>query len=364
MNTPFTPDTLPFKEIDWQNLIELIIKANSTLARYDGRLESIPNPELLLSPLLTQEAVLSSRIEGTQATLEEVLEFEADPRKPSKRYDDIEEILNYRKSLYLAKDELQDRPLCLNLIKSIHQSLLGGVRGQYKSRGEFRETQNWIGKLNTPMEEATYVPPPPDCLLEHLSNWEKYCHYDEKDRLVQLAIIHAQFEIIHPFLDGNGRIGRILIPIFLLEKKVLSSPMFYISAYFEANRDEYYARLLAISEQSDWTGWIKFFLRAIIEQAAKNSQKAQDIMSLYNEMKEKIANLTHSRFAIQTLDFLFHRPIFTSSLFVADSQITKASVNRILKSLHKGDVIDTITEAKGRTAALYMFPELLAIIQK
>lgn len=364
MKTPFTPDTLPFNGIDWQNLIELIIKANSTLARYDGRLESIPNPELLLSPLLTQEAVLSSRIEGTQATLEEVLEFEADPRKPSKRYDDIEEILNYRKSLYLAKDELQDRPLCLNLIKSIHQSLLRGVRGQYKSRGEFRETQNWIGKPNTPMEEATYVPPPPDCLLKHLSNWEKYCHYDEKDRLVQLAIVHAQFEIIHPFLDGNGRIGRILIPIFLFEKKVLSSPTFYISAYFEANRDEYYARLLAISEQGDWTGWIKFFLRAIIEQAAKNSQKAQDIMSLYNEMKEKIANLTHSRFAIQTMDFLFHRPIFTSSLFVTDSQITKASVNRILKSLHKGDVIDTITEARGRTAALYVFPELLAIIQK
>lgn len=362
MKKPFTPQLLPLDEITWSSLVSLISEANSALARYDGHLEGIPNPRVLLSPLLTQEAVLSSKIEGTQATLEEVLEFEADPR-PTERYEDIEEILNYRKALSFAEEELKNRPLCLNLIRNMHGVLLDGVRGQNRGRGEFRRIQNWIGKPNTPIEEATYIPPSPDKLLDYLSNWEKYCHYDEKDRLVQMAIIHAQFELIHPFLDGNGRIGRILIPIFLYEKKVLSSPMFYISAYFESTRGEYYERLLSISSESDWTGWIEYFLNAIAEQARRNSQKAKVIMTLYNSMKETITDLTHSRFAIQTLDFLFNRPIFSSSLFTTASQIPRASSARILRSLENGEVIKSIREAKGRMPALYIFPQLLNIVQ-
>lgn len=363
MNRPFIPELLPLKEIAWSNLVSLIGEANAAIARYDGYLQGIPNPKVFLSPLTTQEAVLSSKIEGTQATLEEVLEFEADPSEPTDRYEDIQEIVNYRKALIFAEEDLQRLPLCLNMIKSIHQILLEGVRGRNKGRGEFRKIQNWIGKQNTPIEDATYIPPAPDRLLDDLSNWEKYCHYDEKDRLVQMAIIHAQFEIIHPFLDGNGRIGRILIPIFLFDKKVLSTPTFYISSYLEATRDEYYDRLLAISNNGDWEGWITYFLKAIVEQAKRNSQKAKDIMTLYDKMKEEITRLTHSSFSIQTLDCLFQRPIFNSSVFTISSQIPKASAARILKCLESGNIIRPIKPAKGRKPTVYIFPKLLKIVR-
>lgn len=363
MNIPFEPRMLPLDNIDWQNLIGLIGEANAALARYDGLLESIPDAEVLLSPLLTQEAVLSSKIEGTQATLEEVLEFELDLKITKAKEADIEEILNYRVALSLAKDELKKRPCCLNLIKDVHNALLLRVRGKNKGRGKFRLTQNWIGKPNTPIEQASYIPPPPNRLSDSLSNWEHYYHYDEKDKLVQLAIIHAQFEIIHPFLDGNGRIGRILIPIFLYDKKLLSSPVFYISAYFEMHRDEYYSRLLAISEQNDWNGWIQYFLRALIKQAKINMDKVKKINNLYDQMKNMITSTTHSRFSIQTLDFLFHRPIFTSSIFISESKIGRPSASRILKSLAKADVIYLASPSKGRNPGLYVFTNLLKIIQ-
>lgn len=362
MKKSFEPKTLPLSDINWEQLVPLISEANQAIARYDGRLEGIPNPQVLLSPLLTQEAVLSSKIEGTQATLEEVLEFEANPKKTKDKKEDIEEILNYRISLSLAKDELDKRPLCLNLIKDIHSILLQGVRGQNKSRGEFRKSQNWIGKPGTPIEQAMYVPPPPDKLLDYLSNWEYYCHFEEKDSLVQLAIIHAQFEIIHPFLDGNGRIGRILIPLFLYEKKILSSPMFYISAYFEANREEYYSRLLEISEHDNWNDWITYFLKAIKEQASKNSQKAKEILLLYNEMKERIAELTRSIYAIKILDFIFDRPFFTTSLFASEAQIPKASIARLVTQLEQGGIIETAIQGKGRSPTVHMFNHLLKIV--
>jgi len=361
--SPFIAQPLPLKKIAWPDLITSIVKANSAIARYDGQLQGIPNPSVLLSPLMTQEAVLSSKIEGTQATLEEVLKFEADPKKITEKYEDIEEIINYRKSLSFAEGYLQNRPVCLNLIRDMHRVLLNGVQGQNRGRGEFRRIQNWIGKPNTPIEQATYIPPPPNQVLECLSNWEKYYHYEEKDALIQLAILHAQFELIHPFLDGNGRIGRILIPLFLFDKKTLSSPMFYISAYFESSRNEYYSSLLAISEDDNWTGWIKYFLKAVTEQAKDNGQKAKDIMSLYDAMKERITDLTHSRFSIQTLDVLFHRPIFNSSYFARHSQIPKPSAARILKVLSENGIVRLIAPAKGQKPGLYIFPELLRIVQ-
>jgi len=363
MKVPFTPRALPLENIDWSGFIGLIAESNAALARYDGLLESIPDADILLSPLMTQEAVLSSKIEGTLTTLEEVLEYEVDPTFTKGSHEDIEEVLNYRISLSLAKDELKERPLCLNLIKKIHFTLLEGVRGRNKDRGEFRRTQNWIGKPNTPIEQATYIPPSPDRLLDYLSNWEHYCHHNEKDKLVQLSIIHAQFEIIHPFLDGNGRIGRILIPIFLYDRKLLNSPVFYISSYFEKNRDEYYSRLSAISEKDDWNGWIEYFLRAILEQAKKNIKKVKDIKNLYEDKKNEIISLTHSRFAIQTLDFLFHRPVFTSSTFISHSQIPKPSVARILKCLSNNNLINLISPSIGRKPALYAFFPLLKIVE-
>jgi len=205
---PFEPQQLPIDDIPWDALIPLIGRANRSLAYYDGILYGLANPDVLLSPLTTREAVLSSKIEGTQATLGEVLKFEAGaaPAEES-RVRDIEEIMNYRRAMRRAEEELKARPFSLNLLKELHAALLDGVRGKFKARGQFRSSQNWIGIPGTPIEEAQFIPPDPAKMIEHLYGWEKYYHFDRPDPLVQLAIIHAQFELIHPFLDGNGRLG-------------------------------------------------------------------------------------------------------------------------------------------------------------
>ena len=322
---PYIPEQLPLKSLNWPSFIRLIGQANAAIARYDGILQGIINPDVLLSPLMTQEAVLSSRIEGTQATIEEVLEFEAVPEMETSRYEDIQEIINYRKSMYLAIDELKKRPISLNMLLDMHSVLLNSVRGHNKGKGRFRNIQNWIGAPGTPIENATYIPPEPLHLMEYLSTFEKYMHYDEEDRLVQLAIIHAQFELIHPFIDGNGRLGRILVPLFLYENGLLGRPMFYISSYLEQHRSEYYDKLRTISEKNDWSGWITFFLTAVIEQAKNNSEKARSILSLYERMKIEVSRLTHSQYSIQTLDSLFNSPIFKSTDFPERSKIPKAS---------------------------------------
>ena len=364
MSQPYRPRRLPLSNIDWASHVTLIAKASAALARYDGILETMVNPALLLSPLTTQEAVLSSRIEGTQATLEEVLEFEADPKRrvePSKAAD-IQEIINYRQAMQFAVEQLRKRPLCLNLIKELHAILLNSVRGANKARGEFRRIQNWIGPQGCSMEEATFIPPSPDILPQALDNWEKYLHYDEKERLVQLAVIKAQFELIHPFLDGNGRIGRMLIPLFLYEKRILSQPMFYLSAYLERNRQPYYQALNAVSEKDDWNDWIRFFLTAVMEQARENTRKARAILELYEEMKQKVPAITRSQYAIQAIDALFNKPIFTVSDFATQSAIPLATAKRIIEALKKEKLIGTIEEGKGRRSGRLVFESLLRLV--
>lgn len=367
---PYVPERLPLKSLDWHSFIPLIGQANAALARYDGILQGIRgivNPDILLSPLTTQEAVLSSRIEGTQATLEEVLEFEASEitvSKESAKYADIQEIINYRQSMRLAVKELKKRPISLNLILDIHSALMNSVRGHNKGCGKFRTAQNWIGAPGTPIENATYVPPEPQHLMEYLDNFEKYIHFDEQDRLVQLAIIHAQFEIIHPFLDGNGRVGRILVPLFLYEKGLLNSPMFYISAYLEARRPVYYEKLLGISYRTEWAEWINFFLTATMEQAKVNQAKAQDILALYDRMKTEITRLTHSQFSIQTVDAIFGKPIFTIPDFSRRTGISMASAKRILNSLKNNNILIQVRPGKGKQAAILMFKELIDIVEK
>jgi len=358
---PYKPDSLPLQNLDWRKLISLMSEANRKLARYDGILQTMVNPVLLLSPLTTQEAVLSSRIEGTQATLEEVLQFEAAPQKRTERYLDIQEVINYRKATALAVEELEKRPISLNLIKNIHSVLLHSVRGQNKARGEFRKIQNWIGKPGSPIEEARFVPPDPIELLTYLSDFEKYIHYEEKDKLVQLAIVHAQFEILHPFLDGNGRIGRILIPLFLYEKKILDTPMFYISAFFETNRKQYYDNLKAVTDNKDWEGWIMFFLRGVIEQSEKNIEKVKAVLKLYEMMKEKIVSITHSQYSIKALDILFTMPIFSSTEFIKSSNIPKASARRILNRLEESGTINIFLKGAGSKPTLYEFRQLIDI---
>ncbi len=213
------------------------------------------------------------------------------------------------------------------------------------------------------MERADYVPPEPMRLMEFLSNFEKYIHYEEKDALVQLAIVHAQFEIIHPFVDGNGRLGRILIPLFLCEKKLLTIPMFYISEYLEANRDMYYDRLKTITHEKRWEEWIEFFLKAIVEQAKANSQKARAILELYEKKKERIHAITRSQYVIKILDTLFARPVFSTTDFIRESCIPKASAIRFIKLLEKEGVISILRKGGGRKANIFIFNKLLQIIE-
>ncbi len=362
---PYIPEPLPLKEIDWLEHIPLIGRANAEIARYDGVLKGIVNPEILLSPLTTREAVLSSQIEGTQASLTDVLRYDADAEDSfsSQKVQDIQEILNYRRAMTMAVADLKQRPLCINMIRDIHRILLDSVRGRNREPGELRRIQNYIAPAGTPIERASFVPPPPQMVMDLLSNWEGYLHTQEKDPLVQLAVLKAQFEIIHPFRDGNGRIGRMLVPLILYSKQLLSTPMFYISAYLEYHRDEYYARLQAVSRDGDWDGWITFFLTALVEQAKENNGKAEKILALYNEMKDVVPEITKSHYSVQAIDALFSRPLFKGSDFSRMSGIPKDSAHRILNALKSESVIIVIGEGMGRRSTVYAFPRLISVTE-
>ncbi len=266
--------------------------------------------------------------------------------------------------MWKAIESLETRPLCLNLVKDLHAILLDSMRGRNKAPGQFRRTQNYIASPGQPIEQATFVPPAPDQLAPTLDNWEKYLHFDEKDGLVQLAIVKAQFEIIHPFLDGNGRLGRMLVPLFLFAKKLLSRPMFYLSAYLEANRDAYITRLQAISQQKDWKGWIQFFLTAIIEQAAINIENVRGMLHLYESMKDKVVEVTHSQFAIQALDAIFSRLIFQAVDFPTFARIpTKVTAASIIRQLQNAGILKVLRPASGRRSAILVFPELINLLE-
>lgn len=367
MNSPvkYHYGKFPPPNLDWLKIIPYISPASAALARYDGLLTSIPNPAVLLSPLTTQEAVLSSRIEGTQATMGEILEYEAKGASEDlspKKEADINEVLNYRRAVWEAVESLKKLPLCQRVIKEAHRKLLEGVRGYNKAPGEYRKIQNWIGPDKL-IEHARFIPISAEKLVEGMNNWEKYIHNKIPDQLVQLAILHAEFEALHPFLDGNGRIGRMFVPLFLYKTNLIQSPMFYISAYLEANREEYYARLQAVSGDNNWTDWCVFFLKTIKIQADNNQEKAQSILKLYEEKKKQIITLTRSQYAIHSLDFIFERPIFKSSAFVGCGSIPKPTATRVLAVLRENGVLKTLVEGKGRRAAVYAFSELLNICE-
>ncbi len=356
----------PPRELDWELLVPLIGPANAALARYDGMLAAIPNAHVLLSPLTTREAVLSSRIEGTQATMSEVLEYEAkgDADEPSSPKEaDIWEVLNYRKAMRYATEKLEELPLCQRVILECHKILLSSVRGNSKSPGQYRKIPNWIGPQGSSIEDARFVPISAEKLPEAISRWEKYLHVEAPDRLVQLALIHAEFEALQPFLDGNGRLGRMMIPLYLQQAGLIKQPMFYISAYLESHRDEYYDRLLAVCRENDWSGWCGFFLKVIRIQAEENLGRAQEILDLYNRMKPRFAELTHSQYAIHALDGIFERPIFKSSDFIRSTNIPKPTAQRILNLLKTEKILREIQPGKGRRAAILAYSELLNIAE-
>lgn len=356
----------PPLKIDWAPLIPLLGPASAALARFDGILSALPNAAVLLSPLMTQEAVLSSRIEGTQATMTEVLAFEAGARpkeSDAHKTADIQEVQNYRRAMRKAISLLDELPLCLRVLKEAHAVLMEGVREQGKSPGAFRKIPNWIGPPGCGVDEARYVPISAEKLPDAMQAWERHIHMEMPDRLVQLALLHAEFEALHPFLDGNGRLGRMFIPLYLYSIKVLQSPMFYISAYLEARRDEYYEHLLAVSRDGDWTGWCIFFLTALTEQAKENHGKAEAIMSLYEKEKARIVELTRSQYAIRALDFLFNRPIFAASAFATETGIPGTTAKRMLGALYDNGLLKELRPAEGRKPAVMAFGALLNIAE-
>ena len=354
----------PEDRLDWSKLIPLLGPAVEAVARYDGMLAAVPNPGILLAQLNTQEAERSSRIEGTQATIGEVLEFEAGRQARSQALQqDIREVLNYRAAMRLAEKMLQEMPLSLRVIRAAHKELLDSVRGQNKAPGEFRRIPNWIGSPGSTIENATYVPIGADKLSDAMSRWERYMHEDAPDRLVQLAILHAEFEALHPFLDGNGRLGRMLVPLFLWQRDLIRAPMFYISAYFEARRDIYYERLLAVSRDDDWTGWSCFFLEAVQEQAEENTRKVRGILDLYEAMKIRVATMTRSPYAIHVLDSIFQQPIFNSTSFAKAAGIPRRTARRILDALCDGGVLELLDAGGGRRQRLFLFRPLLHLIE-
>ena len=353
----------PEARLDWAALIPSIGPAAAAVARYDGALAAIPDTDVLLAPLATREAELSSRIEGTQATMREVLEFEAGqaPASPVRR-DDIQEVLNYRAALREAERLLADLPICRRVLCEAHRALLSGARGHGKAPGEYRRIPNWIGPPGSSIEEAKFVPVGADRLEGAMSAWERYANDDAPDRLAQLAILHAEFEALHPFLDGNGRLGRMLVPLFLWRHGLIRRPAFYISAYFEANRDAYYEGLLAVSRDDDWTGWCRFFLAAIRSQAEENLSKIQRILDLYNALKIRATEWTRSPYAIRTLDGIFGRPLFRRADFAKIADIPARAARRNLDVLCENGVLDTISPAGGRRTAILIFRGLLEIV--
>lgn len=368
MNGPVRYHTgkFPPSELDWAQLVPLIGPANRAVARYDGILAAIPNPHVLLSPLTTQEAVLSSRIEGTEATMGEVLAYEArgDTDEPvTAKEADIWEVLNYRRAMRAATDSLRKLPLCQRVIFDCHRILLNSVRGHGKSPGQYRKVPNWIGPKGCPIEKARFIPIEAQALPDAMSRWEAFIHSEAPDRLIQLSLLHAEFEALHPFLDGNGRLGRMLIPLFLHQAGIIQQPMFYISGYLEAHRDEYYEQLLAVSRDDDWSGWCGFFLKVVQIQAEVNLAKAKAILELYDQMKIRFTKLTHSQYAIHALDWVFERPIFKSSDFVRAGMIPKPTAQRILILLKKEGILRELQPGSGRRAATLAYPELLNIAE-
>lgn len=276
----FVPNPLPpTPPIQLSNdLINLLVKANSQLAVLENIATHIPNVQLFVSMYVRKEALMSSQIEGTQATLEDIL----DPLLEENTNRNVADVVNYIKATEFAINRLKELPLCNRLIRETHAVLMSGVRGQEKSPGEYRTSQNWIGGQGSSLHNARYIPPSPSDMNEGMSDLEKYIHSeDQLDPLIRAALIHYQFETIHPFLDGNGRVGRLIITLFLMEQKILSTPALYISYFLKKNRIEYYDRMTEVRTKGDYEQWIKFFLQALIESAEDAIRTIEELTALH-----------------------------------------------------------------------------------
>lgn len=365
---PHIPEKLPIelsKSLYDCEIIKLISKANNAMGAYRGFLINTINPMLLISPLVSQEAVLSSKLEGTHATIEDFINYDAG-NEVSVSKDEMQEVMNYRSALYFAlgkmstisDDSEEGRhklPLSVRLIKEMHKILLDNVRGQNKSPGEFKTEQNYIGNS----AEITFTPLPPELTQDYMANFEQYIHFDEVDLLVQAALIHCQFEMIHPFKDGNGRIGRLLIPLFLYYREMLPVPTFYMSAYFEKDRTMYLEKLSAVSQKNDYATWIKYFLEGVIQQAEINTLKAKALLDRYNEFKDISISGMSSKYAIPLLDEIFQRPAFKAKQIQEVIPGSKGTLYNMLDEFVARGILRKDDKARNAT---YFCPAILSII--
>ncbi|MDO8536909.1 MAG: Fic family protein [bacterium] len=361
---PFNLTPLPPK-IDYEKLVKEIARANASVAKLDVLLSQLKNPRLLARTLATREAVLSSQIEGTEATLQEVLEQEAKEikKEESKIEKDYREIINYRMALEEGMELLKERPLSENLIKNLHSTLLRSARGHNRGPGEFRKKVVYIGKPGATIEEASYVPPIPTAIPSLFSNFEKYIHSEEPDTLVQIGIAHYQFEAIHPFEDGNGRIGRLLISLMLYDKKLLSYPFIYLSEFFEEHRRDYYDLLRGVSERGEWEAWLSFFLRGIDIQAQKTQATSQKILDLHSELKSKVTEL-NSKYARDFLDALFINPYFSSRTIKRRANIkNQQTLFTLIDKFRSAGIINDITPNQKRNK-MYHFNKLSVLLDE
>ena len=340
----FVPNPLPPKiEVDWE-LVRLLSQAESKLGELSGAGQLLPEVHRLIGPLLIRrESVTSSRIENTQSGLDDLFLYEANETEPSP-VSDVKEVVNYVRAMEHGIKRLENLPISSRLIREIHGILMEGVRGDYATPGEMRKSQNWIGSPGCTLMDATYVPPPLPEMKECFSDLEKYINSDAKEpALIQCALVHYQFEAIHPFLDGNGRIGRLLITFMLLEKKLLSQPLLYLSDFFEEYRDDYYRLLLNVSQKGDWKAWLTFFLNGVRQQSEDVLATIQELLDLQKQYRAVAFGQRVPRSVDRLLDHLFANPIISISELSRTWDMPFPTVKRGVDYLIEKDILEEIT---------------------
>lgn len=352
---PAKPPKLPVK-INISFFANELADASFELGKLDGLQRDLPNPSLLISPLTAKEATVSSKIEGTRSTISDVFMFEATSEG---KYDDTVEVVNYRKAMIWAQKALRQRRLNLSFIKELHNILLKGARGE-RYRGEFRKEQVFIGEKGATIEKATYIPPEPILIQEYMENLDDYILNSKDNPLIKSAIIHYQFEAIHPFQDGNGRIGRLLIPLYLYQQNLLYQPTLFLSGYFEKNRGQYINVLHLVDTQQNYERWIKFFLISVERQSEETQRIINKIKFLNNEVKE-ITREIRSPYISQAVDFIFKKPVFSISDLSRTIQSNRVTASRLVKRLLGQKVVSSFVPPKKKRR-FFVFTQLIKLL--
>ena len=356
----FLPNPLP-PHIEWDNrVVAALSRADFLLGKLAREGSRLPNPHLLMRPFITREAVLSSKIEGTQATIGEILAANAG-MKVKQHPDDLQEVQNYIIALEYGLKRLEEIPLSLRLIKELHEHLMQGVRGFHATPGEFRRSQNWIGSPGCTLNTAKFVPSPPEYLMDCLGDLEKFLHERQLPPLIHIALCHYQFEAIHPFLDGNGRVGRLFITLLLIEQKMLPSPLLYLSAFFEATHSEYYRQLYSVSAQGTWQEWLIYFLSGVAVQSEDALSRAERINALLDKWKIQAAS-GGSQIPVEIVEHFAVNPYVTTKRIAEEFHIAYTTAKRGIQKLEDAGIIQQVNEVKRDK--IYCATEILAILEE